>query len=348
MPKKNKCFVICPFGAVGSDVRKHSDTLVKYILKPVTEDAGYKMTFRTIDDAVPGSITQQIIQELYDADLVIADLSGSNPNVFYELALRHCVGKPVIHLSDDPGKVPFDIANMSVIQKRLEIGDDLENFKKELSGQIAKINEGFVNFENPAYTNHPLQRVSPGTHEEYISKWFEWKLEYSKSTPEEWCLRQPQKLRECIEAYNNDPGPETIPKAIPCREGLAEYLAYRHASGGLVIGSLAYLLHLKTSTSSGWANCAIPGQSGSSSIAIPVSGIERGSGESLEIELQFCQAPRTVAIAAGIEQEIRGFNYTITFRRAHNSQYFVADFYHPDYPDEPRLLVGKSQLTPRA
>ena len=336
--------MICPFGPNGSDIRKHSDTLFKHILEPVAKEAGY-VVFRTIDKVVPGMITQQIIEELYYADLVIADISDSNPNVFYELALRHCVGKPVIHISDTPDKVPFDIKDMNVIKKRLEIGE-AEDFKKEIATQIDLINGGVGNFDNPAYKDHPFRGGSPGAGGEYKAKWFEWKLEYANNIHEEWYKRQKPTLQKCIEVFMNDPSADKVPKGIPLRRGLAEYLAYFNASGGLVLASLSYLLDLKTSTSSGWANCTIPGQSGnSSSMAIAISGTEMGSGNNLEISIQFLQGPRTVASAEGQAQEIRSFNYTIKFTKDPIANFFIADFFHPDYPEEPKLLVGKSQLT---
>lgn len=59
--------------------------------------------------AQPGSINNQVIAELYYSNLVIANLSGLNPNVMYELAIRHCLRKPVIIIMEKgSGKIPFD------------------------------------------------------------------------------------------------------------------------------------------------------------------------------------------------------------------------------------------------
>src|SRR5690606_27903371 len=59
--------------------------------------------------------TDQIVKHILEDDLVIANLTGENPNVFYELALRHATRKPCIHISESPGPLPFDVASMRTI-----------------------------------------------------------------------------------------------------------------------------------------------------------------------------------------------------------------------------------------
>jgi hypothetical protein len=66
--------------------------LTKYpsIVAPAAEACGYD-TIRADQIAKPGIITSQVIQHLLDDPLVVADLTGWNPNVFYELAIRHAI-----------------------------------------------------------------------------------------------------------------------------------------------------------------------------------------------------------------------------------------------------------------
>jgi hypothetical protein len=271
--------VICPFGKEGSAVREQSDALLKFFIEPVAKEAGYKAVFRTIDDAAPGAINQQFIEELYGADLVVADISGSNPNVFYELALRHSVGKPVIHISDDPSKVPFDIAGQQVIKRHLKPDSNGDQFKKELAKQISKINDGEGHFEGPALTEHPYFKLHPNIAQgENVAKYFKWQLNYTNDLPSKWLKRQEENLQKCIEDFMHDPTQEEkIPKDIRYRENLAEYLQYRTAAGQVVIGDLSYVLNKTTATSSGWANFAIPGTS-NTPMSMPVNGIHREDG----------------------------------------------------------------------
>lgn len=88
-------FVIGPIGQAGSDVRKRADLVLHSIIKPALGPLNYTVT-RADDITNPGQITPQVITFINSADLVIADLTGHNPNVFYELAIADALEKPVI------------------------------------------------------------------------------------------------------------------------------------------------------------------------------------------------------------------------------------------------------------
>jgi hypothetical protein len=63
---------------------------------------------RADHDTRPGLIDVQMINDLLNAELVIADLSLSNPNAFYEIGIRHMTQKPIIHMQLATESVPFD------------------------------------------------------------------------------------------------------------------------------------------------------------------------------------------------------------------------------------------------
>jgi hypothetical protein len=98
MPSKKVCFFVTPIGSANSPERKRADEIKKYILNEVLS-AKFKV-LRADELAQPGSISHQVIKWLYEADLVVADLTGQNPNVVYELAIRHAFNKVSIHLID--------------------------------------------------------------------------------------------------------------------------------------------------------------------------------------------------------------------------------------------------------
>ena len=86
-----------------------------------------------------GLMTNAIIQKVYNSDLVIANLTGNNPNVMYEVALRHACAKPIIHIAESLQDLPFDIND----QRTIEYTDDMSGavqLKIELREMIKNIN----------------------------------------------------------------------------------------------------------------------------------------------------------------------------------------------------------------
>lgn len=106
--KFKECFIICPIGEYESDTRRKSDGLINAILKPVLTEF-FDSVYAPLDLSKSGNITDQVIDKLLTVDLVVANLTGLNPNVMYELAVRHAKRKPVIILAERGTKLPFDI-----------------------------------------------------------------------------------------------------------------------------------------------------------------------------------------------------------------------------------------------
>ncbi len=146
--KEKVCFIICPLDKEGSEIRKRSNDVRDFIIKPVVEKYGYKL-IRPDEIATPGIIQIQIISHLLNSELVIADLSGHNANVFYELAIRHATRKPFIQLIQKGQSIPFDICTNRTIEINLEIGD-ATRAKEQIEEQIKEIEKNpKKTFENP-------------------------------------------------------------------------------------------------------------------------------------------------------------------------------------------------------
>lgn len=149
------CFYITPIGEEGSEQRKHSDMLLECIVSPVLEEYGLKAV-RADQIDKPGIITNQILDYLIKSKMVIADLSYHNPNVFYELAVRHMKGLPTIHLSRTSDKIPFDIGNFRTIT--LDMSDlysfvpQMETYKSQISSQLRNLLEANGEADNPIST----------------------------------------------------------------------------------------------------------------------------------------------------------------------------------------------------
>lgn len=112
---ESTCFYIAPIGEEGSDPRKHSDLFLGTIVEPALEQFQLKVV-RADGIDKPGVITRQIIEYIMKSRLVIADLSFHNPNVFYELALRHAVKLPIVQIVRASDKIPFDVNQMRTVQ----------------------------------------------------------------------------------------------------------------------------------------------------------------------------------------------------------------------------------------
>jgi len=114
-----RCFVISPIGAEGSQVREHADDVFDYIIKPAMEECGIQ-PFRSDHLQEPGKITEQMFREILTDDLAVAVLTGHNPNVFYELAVAHAAGRPVIVLIEKGESIPFDIRDLRCVSYDLK------------------------------------------------------------------------------------------------------------------------------------------------------------------------------------------------------------------------------------
>ena len=103
------CFFIAPIGADDSEHRRHSDAILSsYVEKALATVEPKLRVVRADKITQPGMITKQVLEYLMKSRLVVADLSYHNPNVFYELAVRHATGKPVIHIKRMSDPLPFD------------------------------------------------------------------------------------------------------------------------------------------------------------------------------------------------------------------------------------------------
>ncbi|WP_298153897.1 hypothetical protein [Flavobacterium sp.] len=150
MTKESKkvCFVISPIGEEGSETRERSDQVLRHIISGPAEQLGYTV-IRADKISEPGIITTQIIEHIVDAELVIADLTEKNPNVFYELAIRHAIRKPLVQLIKKGEIIPFDVAATRIIQFDLHNLDSVANAKDEITSQVKSLELGNNETHNP-------------------------------------------------------------------------------------------------------------------------------------------------------------------------------------------------------
>jgi len=152
MPEDHEkhCFVIGPLGDEGSPERIHADWLLEEIIRPVFKnDRPDWVVERSDKIATPGMISAQIVNRLHDAGLVVADLSFHNANAFYEMSIRHKVGRPIIHMIRKGEKIPFDVIPHRAIQFELLRPSDLQEARDQLSLAVAEALKPGFEPDNP-------------------------------------------------------------------------------------------------------------------------------------------------------------------------------------------------------
>lgn len=160
---ESTCFYVTPIGDEGSEFRKHSDLFLSHIVEPALEQFKLKVV-RADQIGKPGIISRQIFDYLVKSRLVIADLSFHNPNVFYELAVRHMLKRPVVQISRISDKIPFDISQMrTVLIDNTDIYSllpKLELYKSEIATQARRALEESEQSDNPISIYYPALEVS--------------------------------------------------------------------------------------------------------------------------------------------------------------------------------------------
>jgi len=152
------CFYITPIGSQDSEQRNHSDLFLANIVEPALGPFSLQVV-RADQIDKPGVITKQIIDYLINSKLVIVDLSFHNPNVFYELAIRHMLKKPVVQIIRRAEDIPFDLVSMRTIvidtANIYTLVPKLETYKSEIANQVRRA------LENPDIADNPISVYYP-------------------------------------------------------------------------------------------------------------------------------------------------------------------------------------------
>lgn len=116
------CFFVSPIGGPTSAARRRTNDVLSRVLIPALEGVVVDTVVRSDMVPSPGFVTTTIIGQILDSTLVVADITGLNANVFYELAIAHAAQKPVVVIRDPEIEPPFDIAALRAIDCSLDRG----------------------------------------------------------------------------------------------------------------------------------------------------------------------------------------------------------------------------------
>lgn len=149
---KNKtCFIITPIGDDQSDIRRAADGVIDAVIVPALCEMGFDEENIKVAHRMPspGSINKQVISSVLECDLAVANLTNLNPNVMYELAIRHAARKPVIQICQKGTRLPFDITEERTIFYTNDMAGviELNNNFKDMVGEAIGDEEP----DNPIY-----------------------------------------------------------------------------------------------------------------------------------------------------------------------------------------------------
>lgn len=139
-PTKRQVFVLMPFDEAFKDIYEG-------LIKHSFESAEF-CVYRADDIQSQQNILRDVVTAINAADVIIADLTDSNPNVYYELGLAHALRKPVILLTDDIGSIPFDLRSYRVIEYNTHFAH-IQEARKQLKEVASKIAAAEMAFGNP-------------------------------------------------------------------------------------------------------------------------------------------------------------------------------------------------------
>lgn len=117
------CFVIMSFS--------NNPVLLDFyecVIKPTVEGLGFRC-LRVDEEEFNGSVTNKILENIRTSRFIIFDATEARPNCYYELGIAHALNKDVIHITNNPQNIHFDIKdyNFIVYQRQQDLSEKLKN-----------------------------------------------------------------------------------------------------------------------------------------------------------------------------------------------------------------------------
>jgi len=145
-----KCLFIGPMKGDDTPTRERFETVFEKIVKPAAKDVGMDATNASADG--PCMITSKIFTDIRNAHVIVADMTGENTSVGYELAFAHFLAKCTVLLVKGEGKLPFDLRDMNRIKFETEDSSSLKRAAIDLAKHMRDFAEqGWVSASNPIF-----------------------------------------------------------------------------------------------------------------------------------------------------------------------------------------------------
>jgi hypothetical protein len=137
-----------PFSATATCTEDQWTEIFDHLIKPAVEKAGLGYECRR-SEATRGNIIKAIVQSLHEANVVIADLTDQNPNVFYELGVRHALSDRTILLSQKMDAIPFDLRPYATQVYNWKTEKGRKGLKSKLRKLLSEIDSEPERSDNP-------------------------------------------------------------------------------------------------------------------------------------------------------------------------------------------------------
>jgi len=149
------CFIIMPIGREEQDRKKWRE-VYETIFKSEIENSGLDLRCERADDIrESGSIMKQVLHKIQSSKIVLADLTTQNPNVFYELGVRHTIGKRSILVGQSPQDNPFDTQQYRMLVYKYP-ADPVDAFHSDIREFLRD------SIRNPKKPDNPVFDLLPG------------------------------------------------------------------------------------------------------------------------------------------------------------------------------------------
>jgi CheY-like chemotaxis protein len=156
--EKKNCFVIMPFSKTKVYKAYDWDEIFENVIKPAVEESGFNYQCERANIQF-GNIFEEILDKLNSSELVIADITDKNPNVLYELGIRHTRGGPTIVIAQKVKDIPFDLTHNPYKIYGWKTQKEKDMLKKEIKAAIEYLEKNPQKAVSPIlkYFNPPIR-----------------------------------------------------------------------------------------------------------------------------------------------------------------------------------------------
>jgi hypothetical protein len=157
---KPLCFVLMPFGrkAEAGGRMVDFDVVYREVIAPAVLQAGMEV-IRADQEQIGGTIHKPMFERLMLCDYAVADMTGANPNVYYELGIRHALRpRSTVLIFAEGTTLPFDLAMQRGTPYRMDPAGNLT----DVAGDVGRIGERLRTAHEAAHDDSPLFQLVDG------------------------------------------------------------------------------------------------------------------------------------------------------------------------------------------